>query len=218
MESNKNNNQGAIIKAFVLMTAILGFIGGFVLSGDLKDIVYKASKTEEKEESKDIFTAASLGNKTLGFDEKYVMSDDDYSYEINFGTYAGSTDVYFTLNYGDSKKDLTVTKYTYDSEETQEHTLQFVSDVVDIYSGQFNDNPLDNSIFYLLSNGDVCYSLIEDMVKSDSYGTYNTINELKNIAKFYNGKSCDDETGACTSTTFAQSKAGKIYDLANYIK
>ena len=50
---NKNNNQGAIVKTFLLMTAIIGFIGGFALSGDLKDMIYKASKNDEKKESEE---------------------------------------------------------------------------------------------------------------------------------------------------------------------
>ena len=72
-------------------------------------------------------------------------------------------------------------------------------------------------IFYLLENGDVCYSVIEEMVNVDSYGTYLTVENLQGIAKFYNGNACSEETGACLSTVFAKAKNGKIYNLADYV-
>ena len=164
-----------------------------------------------------MYTANLKGNKTLGFDEKLVMSDDDSKYAIDFGTYAGTTNVYFTLSYGNSQKELKVTRFTYDSEETQEYTLTYTNNVVDVFFGKFDNNPLNNAIFYLLDNGDVCYSFVEGMVKEDMYGMYLTIENLSGIAKFYSGESCNEETGACTTTTFAQAKDGKIYDLNKYI-
>lgn len=219
MEKTKKDAQGAIIKVFVLAAVTLGFIGGFALSGELKERFYRAGdSTKKTTESSDVMIAGGTGNKTLGFDEKYVVSNDDLDYTVNLGTYAGSTDAYFTLEYGSTNKDLKVTKYSYNNGESQEYTMSFVGNVVDVFLGQFNDDPNSNALFYLLENGDVCYSLIEEMVLNNKYGSYYTINDLSNVVKFYNGNSCNPETGSCKSTTFAQSKDGKIYNLSSFIK
>lgn len=216
MESKINENQGGIVKAFLLMVVVLGFIGGFVFSGDFKNLLNNFKKEEEKTESSDVFTAAIKDNKTLGFDDKYVVTNVDADYEIDFGTYAGSTDLYFKLGYGNSKKDIKVSRYNYDNEDVQEYTLTFTNAVVDVYFGQIDNDPDNNIIFYLLDNGDVCYSIVEDMVQKDSYGTYTQIDNLHDVVKFYNGNACYEDSD-CTSTIFAQTKNGKIYDLAYHV-
>ena len=217
-KGKKKDTQNTIITVFLITIVTIGFIGGFVLSSELKERVYRAGQKDETTSTSDDIMAASVkGNKTLGFDEKNVESDEDLDYYIDFGTYAGSTDSYFTMEYGDSKKDLKIVKYNYNDEKSQEYTMSFVRNVVDVYFGQFNDDPQYNALFYLLDNGDVCYSIIEDMVLTNSYGSYYSINELSDIAKFYNGSSCSPVSGTCNSTTFAQAKDGKIYDLNKYI-
>ena len=213
----KNDAQGTLITAFVVVVLVIGFIGGFVLAGDLKERIYRANNKEKTTESSDIYVAGGTSNKTLGFDEKYVSSDLDLDYTIDFGTYAGSTDAYFTVKYGDSKKDLSIVKYSYDSDATQEYIMTFASNVVDVYLGNFNNDPNYNTIFFLLDNGDVCYSFVEEMVRSDQYGFYYTLEEISNIAKFYSGNSCDPDTNECITTTYAQDKNGKIYDLNSYV-
>ena len=217
MEKSKNNaNNGALIKSFILMAVVLGFIGGFALSLDLKNIFDKAVKKEDTSESSDVYKASVKDNKTLGFDEKYVMSDEDYDYNIDFGTYAGSTDLYFSLKYGNNKKTIKVLRYNYDNEDVQEYTLTFTNDVVDVYFGQFDFNPKNNTIFYLLDNGDVCYSLIEDMVQPNKYGTYVVLLDIRDAVKFYKGNACTEEE-VCETTTFVQLKNGKIIDLKKYV-
>ena len=217
MESKKIDNQGAIIKSFLLMTVVLAFIGGFVISGDLKKLIDNSTTKEELKESDDVFTAATKNNKTLGFDGKYVMSDDNLNYKIDLGTYAGTTNIYFKLNFGNTNKEIVVSRYNYDNEDVQEYTLTFTNNVVDIFFGRLDDEPENNTIFYLLDNGDVCYSPVESMVKEDMYGMYFTMDNIQGIVKFYSGESCNEETGACLPTTFAQKKDGKIFDLKNYV-
>lgn len=218
-KGKKKETQNTIITIFLFAVVAIGFIGGFVLAGDLKERIYRANKKETTIVANDDIMAAGVkGDKTLGFDEKYVQSDEDLDYIIDFGTYAGSTDSYFTIEYGDRKNELKIVRYNYDdSDESQEYTMSFVNNVVDVYFGQFNDDPQYNALFYLLENGDVCYSIIEDMVLTNSYGSYYSINELSNIAKFYNGSGCSPVNGTCKSTTFAQARDGKIYDLGKYI-
>ena len=213
----ENSNFGAMVKGFLMMTVIIGFICGFIFSNELVRLVNKIGNKSIESESTEVVVAGPKSNKTLGFNEKYVESDSDNTYDVNLGTYAGSTGLYFTLEYGNTNKELKVTKYNYDNEDAQEHTLTFVSNVVDVFSGQFYDDPSNNMVFYLLENGDVCYSIIEEMVKTDSYGSYITIDNLQGVVKFYNGNSCNEETGACSSTVFAQTRDSKIYDLAEYV-
>ena len=217
MEKSKIDNQGSIIKVFICIALVIGFIGGFVIADDLKERFIRAVPSKSTNESSDILTAGIKNNRTYGFDERYIDTDTNLEYKIDFGTYAGSSDIYFTLGYGDVNSNLVVTKYSYDNENVQEHTLSFVSNVVDVFFGRFDDEPLNNTIFYLLENGDVCYSLIEDMIKLESYGTYNTITDVRNVVKFYSGESCNEETLSCKSTTLAQTKDGKIIDLSSYI-
>lgn len=220
MEKKKKETQDFLVTSIVVVVVVIGFIGGFVLAGDLKERMYRASeKNDSSSESGDIVIAGGgEGNKTLGFDEKYVESDALLDYEITFGTYAGSTNSYFTVNYGEKKNELKITKYNYDNAESQEYTMDFAGNVVDVFLGVFNDDPNNNALLYLLDNGDVCYSLIENMVKNDQYGYYTSVESLTKVAKFYKGNACDPETEMCKSTTFAQTVDGKIYDLNQYIK
>lgn len=221
MEKDKKVKQEqtkSILTVFLVLVIALGFIGGFELASDLKERLYRIDNGSETKESDDIAIAGKQGNMILGFDEKYVESDEDLDYQLNFGTYAGSNGAYFTVGFGNTKNELVVNKYFYDSEESQEYTMSFAANVVDVHYGQFRNDPNYSTLFFLLDNGDVCYSLIEDMVKDNEYGFYTTIENLSNIVKFYNGDSCDPELGTCNSTTFAQANNGVIYDLNNYIK
>ena len=51
----------------------------------------------------------------------------------------------------------------------------------------------------------------------ETYGSYSTIENIRDAVKFYKGNACDDETGLCTSTTFVQLKNGKIFNLSEYV-
>ena len=216
-KKNNNDTQGLLITAIVVVVVTIGFIGGFVLAGDLKERVYRANNKEKTTQSSDILIAGGSTNKTYGFDEKFVESKEDLDYSIDFGTYAGSTDAYFTIQHGDTKKDLRITRYKYDSDYTQEYIMTFPGNVSEVFLGKFNNDPQYNTLFYLLDNGDVCYSIIEEMVQNEDYGSYYSMEDVNHVVKFYNGNSCNPETGECKSTTYAQTTNGKIYDLNNYI-
>ena len=153
--------------------------------------------------------------KLIGFEK---VKDGKYlkNYELTLGTYAGTGDSYFTIEYGNTKSELKIVKYFYDNDSTQEYTLDFVSNVVDVYSAIFNDAE-QNVIIFLLENGDICYSFVNEIANNNSYASYNTINEISNVVKFYRGNACNNVTGVCELTTFAQTKNGTIYDLSNYV-
>ena len=213
----KNDTQGTLVTAIIVVVVTIGFIGGFVLADELKERVYRANTKDSTSESGDIMIAGGGSNKTYGFDEKYVDASDDLDYSIDFGTYAGSTNSYFTIQHGDTNKELLITKYNYDDDSTQEFTMPFNRNVADVYLGSFNNDPKNNTLFYLLDNGDVCYSLIEEMVQNDEFESYYELEDLSHIVKFYSGNSCQPGTAKCESTTYAQTANGKIYDLNNYV-
>ena len=196
----------------------MAFIGGYELASNLKERIYRANEKEKTVESDDIYTASKQKDKLYGFDEKYVISNNDADHSLKFGTYSGSNGSYFTIAYGETNNSLVVVKGNYENDETQEYTMSFAGKVVDVYYGQFKNDPNYSALFYLLDNGDVCYSYIEDMVKDSEYGFYTTIENLSKIVKFYNGESCDTETNVCGTTTYAQANDGIIYDLSDYIK
>ena len=214
---NKKNGFEAMVTGFLMMSVIVGFICGFAFSNNVDKMIYNKKDKVTETESSDVLVAGLKDNKTFGFDEKNVITDSDDVFEMSFGTYAGTTNIYFTLGYGNSKKEIKVSRYNYDNDDAQEYVLTFTSNVVDVFYGQFNSEPLNNTVFYLLENGEVCYSFVEEMVKPDSYGSFLTIENLTGIVKFYNGNSCNEETGACLTTVFAQKKDGKIYNLAEYV-
>lgn len=212
--------QNFLVSAMVVVIAAIGFIGGFVLAGDLKERIYRANdnnKSTSEESSSIVIAGGSKERNTYGFDEKYVVSDALLDYSISFGTYAGSTDSYFTVEYGDAKNSLKITKYFYDSQESQEYSMNFSRNVVDVFLGSFDNDPQYNTLFFLLDNGDICYALIEEIVQKDDYGSYISISDISNVVKFYKGNSCDPVNGGCKDTTFAQTMDGKIYDLIDYV-
>lgn len=214
------DTQNFLVTAMVIVIASIGFIGGFVLAGDLKERIYRANdnnKTTSSESSSIVIAGGNSERKTYGFDEKYVESSALLDYSLSFGTYAGSTDSYFTIEYGENKNVLKITRYFYDNEESQEYSMNFSRNVVDAFLGSFDNDPQYNTLFFLLDNGDICYALIEEIVQKDDYGSYVSISDISNVVKFYKGTSCDPVNGGCKDTTFAQTMDGKIYDLINYV-
>ena len=216
---SKKETQNFIITSIAVVVSVVAFIGGFVLSGDLKDRIFRASdSSKDNKVTDDVYVAGQSSSKIYGFDDRYVESNNSNEiYNLDFGTYAGTSDSYFKISYGNTKNELVITKYFYDREDVQTYSIEFQNNVIDVQLGVFNDDPNYNTIFYLLDNGDVCYSVIEEMIKNDNYGYYNNLSEISKITKFYSGNYCDRETGVCKPTTFAQATNGIIYDLRNYI-
>ena len=212
MEKQKKKNQDTLVKSVAMIVAVLAFIGGFALSSELKERIYR-SNNKSKEVNDDVVSAGSgFGFKTLGFDNKLVDSDNDYN--LILGTYAGNSDSYFTLQYGESLNEIKLIRYFYDSDDTQEFLLQFNQDVIDTHLASFADNPTLNSVLFLLENGDVAYGLVDDL--ASDLPTYTTIDDLSNVVKFYHAINCNIEN-ECNETTLAQSTDKNIVDLYKYI-
>lgn len=219
MEKKKKISQDAMITSVVVIAAIISFIGGYVLSSDLKDRLLRVIDQEETQTDGSFVVAGSPLSKgsTLGFDERYVVHDDDNSYNVLFDTYIGSSGYYINLEYGDTKSQLKLTKKSYENDDTEEYIVNFPANVVDVHISTFDLDPSLNTIFVLLEDGDVDYILIEQSIASGNYEAKGPL-ELEKVTKFYEGTKCERETDYCVKTAFAQTSDGKIYDLYDYVK
>ena len=222
-KTKSNNVRSSSVSVFILSAAIIAFIGGFAVSGEIKDRLFHYNDRDKEikiVESEDIDIAGGnlVGNKTLGFNENMVVTeDDDREYNVLLGTYMGVNDSYYDIQYGNTKAEIAFVKYSEFADDSQYFLIPFERKVVDIHMSTFNMNTELNTIFFLLEDGSVEYILIEDAIERNDFRSFGKIEELNNIAKFYEGTSCETDSVNCTKTAFAQSTDGRIYDLSNYI-
>lgn len=216
----KTRTNDAIVTSFMVVAAVIAFMGGFIFSGEIKDMVHRSGEDNKETESSEIQVAGgtSIGGITLGFNENFVVADDlDHEYNIMLGTYSGVNDAYYDIQYGNSKSEIAFVKYSYEEEDSAYYLIPFDRNVVDIHMSSFDMNAELNTIFFLLDDGTVEYILIEDAIERNDFRSFGKLEGLTNIAKFYEGTSCETESPVCTKTAFAQSTNGKIYDLYNYV-
>lgn len=221
MEKTNKKAQDYLIASVIVVAAAIAFMGGYVLSSDVSKsfdkIKNNKNSTTEEELSGLSIAGTTLSGKTLGFEDDYVVGkDEEKDYNLILGTYVGVNDSYLNLSYGDSKKEVKITKYLYTNEELSDYDLVFDKEVVDIHMTSFDLSPSLNTIFFLLDDGTVEYMLVEDAIETNDFKIYGTL-KIKNIAKFYEGNVCSKENNKCEKTCFAQTVEGKIYDLAEYI-
>ncbi len=219
MEKKKREAQDAIIKSIVIVVAVIAFIGGFVLSGDLKERVFRAKSRNESDDNGFILTAGGTTKKsnTLGFDQKYIVGDSENQYDVLFGTYSGLNGNYINIEYGNTKSQLNLVEHSYDGQTEKDHLVTFSANVVDVHMSTFDLDSDLNTIFVLLDSGKVEYIMIEDAMTTETYKSYGTL-DLDQVIKFYEGTNCDRESDYCIKTAFAQTANGNIYDLYEYIK
>jgi len=197
-----------------MIIAIIAFIGGFVISGELKERIYMSKKNKSANDNNEEVVSATKTSSSLilGFDSNLI--DSDGKYNLILGTYAGNNDSYFTLQYGKSLSEVRLIKYFYDKDDTQEYILNFNQNVVDVHLASFAEDPTLNSVLFLLENGDVAYGLVDEL--ADETPSYTTIDSLSNIVKFYHAINCNVEN-ECFETTLAQNTNKQIFDLYTYI-
>ena len=220
----KRKTQDSLITSVIGVSAVIAFMGGYVLSGDLTKSYNNLANSNNKVQKLDgleiagaSVSGSTLAGSTLGFNENYIVASDEYDYNYDLGTYAGVGDSYVTFQYGNKKNEIKIVKYYYDNDESEEYTVSFDKNVVDIHMSTFDMNTDLSTILFLLDDGSVEYMFIENAMERDVYNTEGKIEELKNITKFYEGTACEKGTPICTKTTFAQSIDGKIYNLYDYI-
>lgn len=219
MEKTNKKAQDYLVASVIVVAAVIAFMGGYVLSSDVSKSFNKIKNNNKTEDELTGLSIAgtTLSGETLGFrDELIVGKDEEKDYNMVLGTYVGVNDSYLDLSYGDSKKEIEITKYIYTNEEISDYQLNFDKEVVDIHMSSFELSPSLNTIFFLLDDGTVEYMLVEDALETNDFKSYGTL-KVKNVAKFYEGNICTKENNECEKTCFAQTVDGKIYDLAEYI-
>ena len=213
MEKREKKNQDSLIKSVTVIIAIIAFIGGFAISGELKERIFRSKRSTSTSNSEDEVVAATKSiNGILGFDSNHVVSEG--SYNLILGTYAGNNDSYFTLQYGNSQNEVKLIRYYYDNDDSQEFTLNFNEEVVDVHLASFAEDPSLNAVLFLLENGDVAYGLVDEL--ANSVPTYTIIDSISNVVKFYRAINCSSDN-ECYETTLAQNLDNKIFDLYSYI-
>lgn len=219
MEKKKVKGQETFVTGVIMICAMMAFIGGYVLSSDLKDRIFRATEASNSEDENALISSAggTLGGATLGFNEKNVVSEEEKDYNVYLETYMGMDGTYTDIQYGQNKSQLIFKTYSYENETSKETIVNFPANVVDTHLSTFDLDSKLNTIFVLLEDGKVDYILIEDALEKDDIRTYGTL-EINNVAKFYEGTTCEKNTDECVKTAFAQTMDGKIYDLYDFVK
>ena len=218
----KNNGRDTVLVSLLAVVAIITFIGGYALSGELAERSYRASNGNNKNEDvisvpDDVVRGLPIPSvDTLGFKEGDVVSVEDEKYEVNFGRYTASKDSYYDILYGDKNTSIKLVRHDSNG-EFEEYLIDFSYDVVDVFVSGFGKDNKNDTIFFLLDDGSVEYMLIRDAIANNDFTSYGALPGLTNVAKFYNGNVCDSEGNNCVKTVFAQTTDSSIYNLYDLI-
>lgn len=225
MRKTKTTNvkpNDTLLTGVIAVSAAIAFMGGYVLSGDLNKSYSNLTKSKSNTYEGVEIAGASIGGSTLegttlGFNENYVVSEGEFDYNYELGSYSSVGDSYLNFEYGNKKSEVKVLKYYYDNDKNEEFTISFDKNVVDVHISTFDMNSDYSTALFLLDDGSVEYVLLERAIETSNFEPNGKLEDLKNIVKFYEGTACEKGTPICNKTTFAQSMNGKIYNLYDYI-
>ena len=220
----KRKTQDSLVTSVIVVAALIAFFGGYILSADFQHSYYNMKKSNgDTLEGVQIAGASIGGSKlagtTLGFNENYVVAEEDhvYDYNLDLGSYSGTGNSYLNFEYGSNKSEIKVTRYYYDNSNSVVYTINFDHNVVDMHISNFDMNSDYSVALYLLDDGSVEYTLLERAITNNSFSSPVELTEVSNIAKFYDGTTCESGTPICRNTVFAQSINGDIFDLYDFI-
>jgi hypothetical protein len=220
----KRKTQDSLVTSVIVVAALIAFIGGYALSADLQHSYFNVTSNNNKKDVLDGVQIAgtSVGGSivagtTLGFNENYVVSSDDYDYNLDLGSYSSVSTSYLNFEYGDTKSDIKVKRYYYENNGSDEYTISFDKNVVDVHISNFESDPDYNVVLFLLDDGSIEYLLLERAITNNNFTAVSKIDNLSNVVKFYDGTACESGTPICTKTVFAQTTNGSIFDLYSYI-
>ncbi|MBR1386066.1 MAG: hypothetical protein IJ568_04480 [Bacilli bacterium] len=221
-EKKKNNSRDTVLVSLLVVVAIMTFLGGYAISGELSERSFRASNTNNTKDEvisvpDDIVRGLPVPTiDTLGFKEGDVVSIEDEKYEVNFGRYVASSSSYYDIKYGDKTSIIKLVRHDSNG-EFEEFLIDFSYDVVDVFVSSFGNTNKYDTIFFLLDDGSVEYILMRDAIANNDFTSYGTLPNISNIAKFYNGNVCDSEGNNCIKTVFVQSTDRSIYNLYDLI-
>ena len=132
----KNNSRDSVLISLLIVVAVITFIGGYALSGDLSERSFRATKTDDTKKEVVVIDDVVRGRTTptvdtLGFKKGNIVSVLEKKYEVNFGKYELNAKTYFDLTYGDTNKTAKLVRHDSNG-EFEEFLLDFNYDVVDI--------------------------------------------------------------------------------------
>ena len=217
MEKVRKKGQDTLIVSIIGISAGIAFMGGCVM-GEKHQARYAYIPTTAGSNNEVVTAGYGTELATLGYDENLIVYDEnDYNYSFVFDNYAGLNDSYFEIRYGEDKSTINLVRNYLDTGNSEGHSIEFDSRVVDSFIAGFGDDNQKDSIFFILEDGSVEYLLVDRATKNDDYRTFK-IDELHNIVKHYNANACSEVTSECVRTVLVQSIDGTIYDLINYVQ
>ena len=215
MEKVKKNKQDSLIMSVVITCALMAFMGGYIISGNLtKSLSKNKSDTTSKIEEPNFDLAGyDVETGTFGFDKDAIDSKDaSKEYNLILGSYVGNGEVYLGLSFGATNQDVIITEYSYASDQVLSYTVSFNKEVVDYHVGTYGEGISDDILYFLLSDGTVKMIKIENAMANHDYQIYSELT-VNNVIKFYDASICDKTTNQCKNTTFAQKSNGQLFDL-----
>ncbi len=218
----KRKTQDSLVTSIIVVAAVIAFIGGYALSADLQHSYFNLTSNEKDSISGVQIAGASIGGSklagsTLGFNENNVVSDVDYDYNLDLGSYSGITNSYLNFEYGSTKSEIKVTRYYYENNGSDEYIIPFNKNVVDVHIANFEMNSDYSVALYLLDDGSVEYTLLEKAIANSDFSTPTKLTDINNVVKFYDGTACESGSPICRKTVFVQNSNGEIFDLYDYI-
>ena len=213
MKKKKNSTQESLITVVILSAAIIAFIGGYVLSSGLTTRDFYTINYSNDDE---VVSADTSLSRDLAFDENNLYDRDiNYKYDISFPTLSVNENTYLETKYGTNGYEVVVEKYV-DGALVNEYRLEFDTQVNDILAHKGVDESKD-VIYYLLANGTVEYTLVDDLIANDYLRTNGRLTEAENVVRFINGTACNKDTGICDEVIFGQTKDGLLYNMDEMI-
>lgn len=213
-KNKKLDNQNFIVTAAISVAAFIAFIGGFSLSEGVSPKKYKTIVKEKDNEV--IIATTTLADNFKFVPEKVYPNKENVSYNLKTKYFGNNENNYYVINYGKVEKQLELKKYE-NNENVNNEIITFESDISDIAINYTNDEIKENVIIIILDNGDVNYIKASNNDNNIVLGNVEKLPEAHNIIKYYEGVSCDNETGKCLSDIYVQSTDGTLYSTNGLI-
>ena len=211
-EVKTTNTQESLVTVIITAASIIAFIGGYVLSSGLTTKNFYSINYDNNDD--EVVVSEGTLTKELSFNENNVYDRDfNLQYKITFPNYVINEDSYLSIEYGNSNYEIVVKKIV-NEQITDEYKLEFDLKVNDI--GLIREEN-KNAILYLLEDGSVEYTLIDDLLEKNFLRTNGRLNEATNVVKFISGSTCHKVSQECKNVIYAQSASGMLYDVNEMI-
>ncbi len=214
----KKRAQDSLVVSLIGVTAVITFIGGYILSDGLnsKAMKIKGDSNETEEVDIDItrgrVPSSSVGN--LGFDENKVVDRQNKNYDLVVDSYDYDENTSYLVMLTDNPNAAKVVKQDYSVQEFEEFYIYFANNILEIHAASIDEE--NDTFFFLLADGSVEYIPLKDAVLNNDFVSFGTLID-SDVVKFYDSEVCEGLCKNCTSTVLAQKIDGTIYDLRTLV-